>query len=439
MITRPLFPPPEITARHRPRTTLQPVAPQEPARAWRRERDEAHRVFAERAQHLAEVSTSGRRSQPLARDFLRNPQVRLSAALRVLGDEPERAAAYALRQRISPWAEQWPAIPWFPKAKPNGSARPICDLPLELKAVHIMLAAAIAAQMRPTASLYGIRGYGRDDAARALKALQNAGFTSLAKVDIVDCFQSINPEALYQLPIPKEVIRTALDPRNLTFIRRRTPRGYSEEYPSYDVRLHSPSGPRGLIQGSPVSNIILAWLLNGLPQSKGVAVLLCFDNIAVAARDNAGCRAMVDTLADYLGRCPAGPLALCPAVYADNTPMEFLGYLFDPERLDVGVADGARGKFERRLGSAEEADIADPANFPLRTWHALRDFANGFPAVENLSDELAHYVATSQDVADASGSPLVQYLHQHILAPRGTPEGEVLHALLKTHPRGSVS
>ncbi len=80
-----------------------------------------------------------------------------------------------------------------------------------------MIAAAIAAQMPPSVPLYGILGASRDYAARAIKAIQNAGFTHLAKTDIRDCFQSVDPDALYSLPLPQEVIRTCLDPRNLTY------------------------------------------------------------------------------------------------------------------------------------------------------------------------------------------------------------------------------
>lgn len=215
----------------------------------------------------------------------------------------------------------------------------------------------------PNDHIYGVTGRGRDEAARRLKAAQNAGLTHLAKLDIVACFQSINPDSLYQLPLPKEVTRRALATRNMTFVEWEPQIGTtaSQRLSGIPMPLHSESGPRGLLQGSPVSNLILAWLLNDMPVPERAMVLICADNIAIAAADPTTRQAAIDTLVAYFERdCPAGPLNLCPAVYAGpgTEPLDFLSYEFDPDQSGISIAHAALSKLEGRLADLE-ADFED--------------------------------------------------------------------------------
>lgn len=438
---------------------VQPVATSDEDHEWSREQNRAHQAFHDMGCKIRNATTSGKRMQPVVRNFLRNPQVRLSAALRALGGKPDRETATNLRDRVDAWATGYAPIHWHSRRKPNGSTRPICTLPPEAKAVHYLLAMVIKQQLERSETLYGITDFGRDTAARDLKTLHSAGYVYLAQTDITDCFQSIDPDALYQLPLPKEVTHRALDIRNLT-ITEEYRRASQVHYGSPPFRghtlSHKASGPKGLMQGSPASSIILAWLLNGIPTSDDARVLLCFDNIVVAARTPAGSREMVDTLAAHFERCPAGSLALCEPEYADNTPMEFLGYVFDPSRDDIGIGEKARGKLERRLIQAEKEDASElqrhwdehqslvrdnelfrnlnpfEGHYPRGVWREIRDFRAGFPAAQADGEEMMYYLETSAHVAEMRQSSFITHLHNNLIAPHGTTESDALREILKT-------
>ncbi|SHK41947.1 hypothetical protein SAMN05444000_12842 [Shimia gijangensis] len=441
-----------------PDQLLNPGANFDDQKQWNRIKDRAHRIFREKADAIGNATASGNRCQPVVRDFLRNPQVRLSATLRALGADANQETTFRTRECVSAWATEFPPVEWYIKAKPNGGNRIVCDLPPELKAVHYMLAEALHQQFCRSANVYGVSGASRDHAALDLKALQNSGHTYLAKTDIVECFPSIDPTALFQLPLPKEVIRRTLTIDNLMFTRK--PDAKSVPYDvcgsTGDINdAHKASGPTGLLQGSPASNIILAWLLNGIPTSTDSSVMLCFDNIVVAARTSEGSRAMASTLAAHFERFPSGPLALCEPEYADNTPIEFLGYWFDPDREDVGISEKGCSKLEKRLIAAEVQDETDlrqlfqahakaaqanslvatidpyNGNYPVEIWRALRDFRAGYPATRTDGPEISYYLETSAHVAERRNCPRASHLHWNLFAPSGTEENMAIRSLLR--------
>lgn len=454
-ITPPAFSPPSAP-------TLQPVAKEWTAQKWNRQRNKAHRAFVAHVRAIANASANGTRSTRAVRAFLRDPEALLSAALRALGGEPGPEEAFALRDRLNLWSGTNEPVRWYLMSKQSGGYRHICILPPDLKAAHYMIGAAIAAQLPAVPTLYGIRHRGVADALRELKTLQNAGFFHLAKTDIRDCFQSVDPDALYQLPLPMEVIRRTLDHRNLTFAgagnqnASQAIAGYSSSvYPPY----HKASGPSGLLQGSPASSVILAWLLKDIPAGDGARVLLCFDNIVVAARTPDGTRQAMDTVTAYLGHSPAGPLALCDATFADNEPMEFLGGLFDPARRDIGIASDTMSRSERRLGAVEETDRMElvqiwteyqrlaaenalyravnplEGHYPTDIWHVLRDTFAGLPFLEADCPELLMLLETSAVTVDMRGCGLASHLHQNLFAPAWTPEGATVRNILRSRPR----
>lgn len=362
---------------------------------------------------------------------------------------------------MNAWATDYSSIRWYPKTKTDGSSRPICILPPALKAVHYLIREVISRQTTPNGTLYGIPGASRDDLARQLKRLQNSGYVYLAKTDVIDCYQSINPDALYSLPLPQEVTRRALDTRSLCFSVTHHPDNASQakqDFGSsgsiYEID-HNVSGPKGLMQGSPASGVVLAHLLVGLSDSADEKVMICFDNIVIAARTPAGTRAMADTLAAHLERCPAGPLAMCEPEYADSRPLDFLGYRFDPNREDIGIAEDALSRLEERPGIAEQMHMerlhalleayehaaADPTQItpasplldapPASIWRVLRDWRAGFPAARSDGPELSHYLRTS---ADANiDHPVFSHLHEHLFADPGTWESCAIRAILKRH------
>ncbi|MEP2897050.1 hypothetical protein [Roseibium sp.] len=443
---------------------LNPITPHletdiavEEERQWLRMREEADRTVKKMYETTSGTSTNRKRKQ-LMRNFLRNPKAKLSAACKAIGGSPERDTVTELRKHVDPWQSEYPSITWYnkKKAKHDGSVRPICILPENLKAVHYMIAEVLKSQYERRDALYGITGHSRDDAAKEIKSLQAAGYVYLAKTDIINCFQTINPNSLYSLPLPKEVIKNALDLRHMNFTQRiaRTDlQGDSLRFCAHTDN-HKASGPSGLMQGSPASNIILAWLLSGLPSESDAKVILCFDNIIVAARTAAGSREMVDTLTAHFERCPAGPLALCDAEYADNESMEFLGYVFDPFRKTIGINPNALNRLEARLTKAEAEDDVrlrnlmknhkrqcqknplfrsiDPfANdYPLEVWKILLSFRAGFPAASADGPELSYYLETSEHVATMRGNNYTRDLHRNLFAQKDTTEAARLRNLM---------
>ncbi len=328
-----------------------------PDRAWLREQGHAHRKAIEIANRVCDASRNGKRMMPVMRNYLRNPQVRLSGALKALGGGASREQVYALKDRVNAWNGDYAPIRWHAKKKADGRERVICTLPPELSAVHYMLKRPLETLLFREENLFGVKGHSRDALAQEIKSLQNQGYVHIATTDTVDCYPSIDPDAIYELPLPKEVIRNALDTRYMEFGNTS---GNKANTGSGDILvpygdIGNATGPWGLIQGSPLSSVILAWLLNGTPTCGDARVFLCFDNLIVLAKSPNETRAMIDTLAAHFERCPAGPLVLHEPIYADNEPVEFLGYLFDPSRQEVGVSAGAVEKLLKLLNLLESA------------------------------------------------------------------------------------
>lgn len=419
------------------RVFVQPVSKQQAAKTWERAKGRAHAGRVEAVRQIITARETGKRLAPLVRQFLRGNAVRLSAVIRALPDDVDPQTAQQLEAITDPWKAAYERISWHQKRKATGGTRPVCVLPPDLKAVHYMIADALKAQFTARAHIYGVSGKSRDDAARDLKDAQNAGLKYLAKLDIVDCFQSINPDSLYQLPLPKEVIRRALDTRNMTFEEQEPRTETTINQPLSGIPMHSQSesGPRGLLQGSPASNIILAWFLNQIPSPEDVRVFIFADNIAVAARDPITCRETVESLVAYFVRdCPAGPLNLCPAVYAGpgNDPLDFLSYEFDADEQGIGVSSAALSRLEGRLAELDEDETLSDLSLALAIWQTMRNFWNGFAAVANLDERLRTYVDLSGLTINRRRNEFLSRLHSHVFDPPTTTEGAIIERLLRT-------
>ena len=408
------------------------------------------------AGRVRDASRNGKRMMPVMRNYLRNPQVRLSGALKALGSGASQGQVYALKDRVNAWSGRYAPIRWYAKKKVDGRERIICSLPPELSAVHYMLKRPLEALLFREENLFGVKGHSRDALAHEVKSLQNQGYVYIATTDIVDCYPSIDPDALYELPLPKEVIRNTLDTRYMEFgnITGNTDNTGSKDILVSYGDICNATGPRGLMQGSPLSSVILAWLLNGTPTSEDARAFLCFDNLIVLARSPNETRAMIDTLAAHFERCPAGPLALHEPTYADNEPVEFLGYLFDPSRPEIGLSYGALEKIVKWLNKFEssyergpvaahstsisevESDSAIPIGNPLwegslmEIWNALRSFRAGFSQVPADAEELQFLRDNSRWLAECTDSAVICALRDNVFADRSTPEGRLILALL---------
>lgn len=441
---------------------LQLVA-SDPEKQWRSEQGRAHTKAVNLAFDVQNAALSGRRVAPVMRTALRHPQARLSAALRALGGSPCREEAVALMGRVNAWEESYRPIHWHAKRKPSGGERYICRLPNELKAAHYLLKRPLEKLLSTDANIFGVKGHSRDDLAREIKDLQNRGFNNIAVTDIVDCYQSVDPDAVYQLPLPEEVKRRTLDLRNQILVEENhgeQPQArFHDIFSLYDTTQNA-RGPRGLMQGSPLSGLILAWLLNGIPSTQDARVYLCFDNLIVLARSPSETRAMADTLAAHFQQCPAGPLALCEPTYADNLPVGFLGYFFDPQQLGVGIDMNGRNKFLNKLNRAEArhdqhyreiferhqaqrtSSLYDAHNpfrnhFPAEVWETLLSFRAGFPAASTDDPELMALVESSRWLAERTNDGMAMFLHDHLFADPHSDIGQAVQAIIERHREGS--
>ena len=443
--------------------TLQPPAcddlPADAAKSWIREMGHAHQRAVELAVMVGDATASGRRLQPVLRNYLRNPHARLSAALRTLGGTPAQERAKSLAQRTDPRAPGSAPVRWRLDPKRKGGHRIICKLPLELKAAHYLLKPPLEQLYERSEHVYGVKHFGRDTAAGEVKRLQNNGYRFAALTDVVDCYQSVNPDALYELPIPKEVIRRTLDLRKIPAEMDREHRVPAHVLYALGTTMntHNASGPRGLMQGSPLSGLLLAWLLNDVPTSDEARVLLCFDNLIVLAKTPDGARTMAETLAVHFERCSAGPLALCEPEYFDNEPFDFLGYRFDPDCPEIGISERGHARITQHLVTAETAQerLFDRifrdhrAKFgvagmgasinpllgkaPTDVWRAILNVRSGYAMVPASSPDLDFYREESRWLAQFSDTRAIIELHDNILADVGTPERAQILALMKRH------
>lgn len=227
-------------------------------------------------------------------------------------------------------------VAWYNIPKTDGGVRKIVNLPNKLKARHKMIASLIDARFKPPEFLYGVRGRGRDSLIGDMLTLLNDGFTEVIRCDIADCFENINPKALTMLPLSEGVIKNAMSPASLRLVMKarledtagnpgNAPYGASEG--TY-MENSNVVGPNGLMQGSPASNIALAYLLRGLkwPNSKNVVVFIYCDDFFIVGKTMEDCRVVEDALADYLARCSFGPLTLSRKETSETGYFEALGY-----------------------------------------------------------------------------------------------------------------
>ena len=313
---------------------------------------------------------AARRAQEKGRSFLNSMAGKLAAARSVLGNRADRNAVRALAASVDPWGAAEDFVPYYFKRKRSGGVCPICALPDRLKCTHKMVRALLQALSVTPENFFGGKGKGKDAAVLAAQAMHRAGFRHFATLDIVNCFQSVSPEALYHLPLPKGVISRHFDTRNLRFVHRAASLEHGAS-PIRDMVVgDNPSGPRGLMQGSPASNIILARLLRELPQSEDERVILYADNLLVAARDPDGLRAMIKTLADFFRQFPGSPLDLCEPTFADCGCIDFLGYRLS-QKGSVGLADSSWTRLGPRLDAARLEDEAARRQFPLAVWQTV--------------------------------------------------------------------
>ena len=233
-------------------------------------------------------------------------------------------------------------IDWWRQPKKANGFRLVCDLSPFLKAAHMMVSDVIRAQMQVPTFIYNVKrseqfahGAGRNALVQQLLARLRAGFTHYRIYDARDCFNSVNPGALIppNLPLPWRIYENTLNHENLNFrhdtVRER--RHFADITFYRDiVNAEGASGPNGLLQGSPSSNVILAYLLQNVPQPDPMdgCILLFGDDLIALSRTSTEADRVDNAVTQFFGQPDLGPLQLHRRASGHLGAFEYLGYEF---------------------------------------------------------------------------------------------------------------
>lgn len=411
---------------------------------WERTKQNAHSIYLKGLKQIELAAAEGRRPNRLGREFIHSNQNLMSAVLKSLAGQPQPEEVFHILNLANPWSTETYRVNWRYENKPKGGLRTICTLPIHLKAIHKMIGHILRAQMLPNDNLYGIsspkhselaraNGYSRDDAITHIQNLRQAGFHRMAEFDVVGGFPSVNPDALYAFPLPEEVIRQALDTRNIHFQTREQGRN-SFSVPTGSITIRNPHGPSGLMQGSPASNIIFAYFLNGilndLPECEDTKVIVCFDNIVIASRTDAGLQEMSNTLAGTLRQCCAGPFELHPPVYSNDEGFEFLGYHLSADGRTIGIAPSRLSKLEAKLGELESLSADRPTVDIIGIWKAIASFANGYSRISDPREQLSLYLENTETILSEADLSNLVTLQDMLFSPKGSHDRKIVNRIL---------
>lgn len=308
---------------------------------------------------------------------------RLWAAKRALPHTASDRRIEALAERLNVFGPEEGVIRWWPAPKAGGTGhRPITNLPTTLMAKHYLIRDVLGARFSALSHIYDYPLRGRDRAAMAVKEAWEAGFRHLYVGDVRDCYQHVQTEALTrQLPLPKKVVEHSLVLTNLPLRRREQTRLLASLDNGSGIRWN---GPRGLLQGSPVSSLILAILFNAMAAKLDpheCRLFLVSDNVLIAAKSEAARNAAMTLVCDFLREHPAGPFNLKEedSFLSPAADFEYLGYAFRPVGEKLMIEPSERG-WDRLWGSLAEAEIA-PVDERLKAFElALRNRLSGYTA-----------------------------------------------------------
>lgn len=313
--------------------------------AWEADRlvNKAHQIRTEWRYRIANAAEqSPKRLRRLIHSYFKDKNVKVSVLAKAGIRMPSTTGWLTEALLFDPFSPFPEPVYWWPEPKRSHGYRLVCDPPPAIRAAHYMIGDVIAAQTDLPPFIFNVKGKGRDGLARQLLEKLEQGFTCWRTYDVRDCYQSVDPGAIYQLKLPRRIINNALDMNNLNLQRvagKGTTRSGSP-YRDTIVDAAVESGPSGLMQGSPASNLILAFLLQTMPQPiVGDGYLFLYgDDLIVVARTQDACDRVEQSLCEFFAQPWLGPLPLQRKAAGIGGAFEFLGYEF---RLDATAGNWA--------------------------------------------------------------------------------------------------
>tara|TARA_B100000378_G_scaffold276647_2_gene275063 strand:- start:3972 stop:4793 length:822 start_codon:yes stop_codon:yes gene_type:complete len=237
---------------------------------------------------------------------------------------------------------------------------------------HVMARELICAQHRPRPHIGDWKGRGRHRQVRDLIAAIVSPEQAVVVADIRHAFESVNAEAIYEIPyLPEQLIRGAIDHRTHRFVRRERSHEQVNRV-SPDAVDMSKMVPSGLMEGSPASNAIFAVFLDDLPDQLDatIQVFVYCDNIILLAPNMSQAQRAHNSLAVYLSGHRAGPFLMSEEkVQSVTDEFQHLGYsLRLRDQVEVGLSLKNWDKLANRAeGRCTEEDIEGwlASSFPL--------------------------------------------------------------------------
>lgn len=288
----------------------------------------------------------------------------------------------------------------------SGKLRRIFDLPPALRVSHRMATALIGAQFEPQPHIYSWKRRGSARMLHDMTAAFDMGYGALLLADVNSCYDSINFDAVYGLDLlPSEFVAAQLDMRRMNLVRSacehlagETIGGAMAVCPLCLSKMEREPVDQSqceinLVQGSPVSNSVLAVLFDDLARHlpDGILAFVYSDNIALLARGEDELSAARDALVSYYSHHAAGRLSL-KFLFMDDprNGFEHLGYRVEWREggWSIGLSDA---NFERQMARIVARHSKPPRlrqsyedRFAMTRQDALtslHEFTAGFPAI----------------------------------------------------------
>ncbi|ACL55935.1 hypothetical protein [Methylobacterium nodulans] len=211
-------------------------------------------------------------------------------------------------ERLSAYEDPGEPVRAWAKPKSSGQGwRPMCKFGPARTALQTLAGDILAAMHGVEPTNYLSKGRGADIASDRINSLVEEGFTHFVLADIENCFRSVQHGSLkHRLGLPQKVITTCLLIGPEVEILPYTPTGTTLP-DAFDGAVR-----QGVPQGSRCSNLVMSLLLGPelRAMTSGDRIIVHGDDIAIAAHDEEGAKALQTALDGILKHHPAGPFRL---------------------------------------------------------------------------------------------------------------------------------